>query len=262
MRGLFGAGNVELLASSDPVTNAALFELYRGIEQHSWKAGGDVAIGRHPERVDYVAGLLDARQPMRVTIHVLLLDGTPVAGLISGAFMGGLYALHIVYDKRASHLGPGSAMLLLGMRQAIDSRFAFLNLLSGFGYYKARWLAEVTETRIAQIYRAGSLASWRRQVGDWKRRLLASPSSSAPTLFNPARRAVDAWKGRVAPSALPPLQSSGAEHARFTALINTARNGPGEFLSSAQLAAVLPFETRPTQAERGRSANAAVTHVN
>ena len=245
-RALFGAGNVELLASADPVTNAAMFELYRCIEPHSWKAQANANIGRHPRRVEYFAGLLSARQPMRVSIQVLMLDGVPIAGLISGAFMGGLYALHIVYDDRVSRLGPGSTMLLLGMRQAINGRYAFFNLLSGFRYYKIRWLAEATETRIAQIYRAGSLAFWRRRFGDWKRRVLAAQSNPVSLLFNPARREIDETVELVeplAPGAVPQLAVTHAERERITALVNAVRNGQGESLSAAQLAAVMPFET-------------------
>ena len=74
---LLAAGNVELLASSDPAITPALFELYRGIELHSWKSKANANIGRHPERVEYVKGLLDARQPMRISIQILLFDGHP-----------------------------------------------------------------------------------------------------------------------------------------------------------------------------------------
>lgn len=236
-RALFGAGDVAVLASSDPVMRKALFELYRSIEPHSWKGQANASIGRHPQRIEYFAGLLSPRQPMQVSIHVLLLDGLPIAGLISGAFMGGLYALHIVYDDRASHLGPGSMMLLLGMRQAIDGGYRFFNLLSGFRYYKVRWLAEVTETRIAQIYRAGGLAFWRRRFGDWKRTLFPAHPSPTSLLFNPARRAV----GERAPPPRPEVARS--QRNRIKMLVDKVRAGRGEFLSTAQLAALLPFDT-------------------
>lgn len=147
MRSLMALGKLEYICSSDPQTTPALFELYRCIEPRSWKSRTDVAISRHPQWVDYYQGLLDRHQPMRLSIHVLLLDGIPIAGLITGAFQRGLYALHIVYDNSLSRLGPGSAILMMGMRQAIDGRYAFFNLLSGFGYYKVRWQAQMTKTR-------------------------------------------------------------------------------------------------------------------
>lgn len=251
MRALLAAGNVELLASSDPGITPALFALYRGIEPHSWKAQAGAGIGRHPERVRYFEGLLDAHQPMRVTIQVLLLDGVPVAGLISGAFANGLYALAVVYDGRVSRLAPGSAMLLLGMRQAIDGRYAFFNLLSGFGYYKARWLATITETRIGQIYRAGSLPFWRRVCGDSIRRVLAAKPGQAPALFNPVRRAMRARTGdetSLGTSAAP--QASPEQQARIAELRVAMRSGRGEILSTAELAVCMPFEALRPRAER------------
>jgi hypothetical protein len=245
MRSLLAAGEVEYLASSDPAATPALLELYHSIEPRSWKSRAGVAIGRYPQWVDYFRGLLDARQPMRVSIQVLLLDGLPVAGLISGAFMRGLYALHIVYDDRLSRLAPGSAMLLMGMRQAIDGRYAFFNLLAGFGYYKVRWQAQMTETRIAQIYRAGSLLFWRRVFGDWKRRVFSARSGETPVLFNPLRRDVSEREGeRTELGGIPRLQVSREERGRIAALIAEVRKGRGEFLSAAELAAAMPFETQ------------------
>ncbi|MGB5082057.1 MAG: GNAT family N-acetyltransferase [Burkholderiales bacterium] len=245
MRSFLAAGEVEYLASSDPAATPALFELYHGIEPHSWKSRAGTVIGPYPRWVEYFKGLLDARQPMRVSIHVLLLDGVPVAGLISGAFIKGLYALHMVYDDRLSRLAPGSAALLMGMRQAIDGRYASFNLLSGFGYYKVRWQAQMTETRVAQIYRVGTPFFWRRMFGDWKRRVFSARSGETPALFNPLRRDVSGREGEQArPGGVTGLQMSPGERERIAALIAGVRKGQGEFLSAAQLAAAMPFETR------------------
>jgi hypothetical protein len=244
MRGLLAAGNVELLSSSDPASTPALFELFMGIEARSWKSQAQADTARHPQRVAYFRRLLDAGQPMRVSVHILTLDGVPVAGLISGAFLRGLYALNIVYDDRLSQWAPGSAMLLLGMRQAIEGRFEFFNLMSGFGYYKVRWLADITETCVAQIYRVGSLPYWRRLVGDWRRQLVGTqPDGTDAVRFNRVRRALSRPEP-AQPGALPkaPLPLSADERARVDALLAQIRAGQGEFLSGAALAAVMPFE--------------------
>jgi Acetyltransferase (GNAT) domain len=235
MRSLFAAGEVEYLASSDAATTQALFELYHSIEPRSWKSRVGEAIGRCPQWCEYFKGLLDAGQPMRISIQVLLLDGVPIAGLISGAFMKGLYALHTVADDRLSRLAPGSAMLLMGVRQAIDGRYAFFNLLSGFGYYKARWQAQMTATHVAQIYRVGGPSFWHRVFGDCKRWAFSAWSKEAPMQFNPLRRGV---------GELPSLPMSSAERERIAALILEIRKGRGEFLSAGGLAAVMPFETQ------------------
>lgn len=234
LNALFEAGEVELLSSSDPADTPALLELYLGIEPRSWKAQADADIGRHPQRIAYFRSLLEARQPMRVGIHLLLMDGVPVAGLISGAFERGLYALHIVYDDGLNRLGPGSTMLLLGMRQAIDGGFGFFNLLSGFGYFKVRWLAETTPLHVGQIYRAGSPPYWHRRLGDLKRRLMPRAAAASAPSFNPSRRAVA--------DELPSVPAFDArQRERMAALIAAVRGGHGAHLGKAQLAAILPL---------------------
>jgi Acetyltransferase (GNAT) domain len=177
---------------------------------------------------------------MRLSIQVLLIDGLPVAGIVCGAFERSVYALHVVYDERWNALAPGSAMLLMGMRQAIDGGCAFFNLMSGFGYYKARWLAQATPTRVGQIYRVGSLLYWRRVFGDMKRRLWPRRETGEALRFNPARRDVETSESgsRDRPPATPEAQ------ARLAALIARARAGPGEFLSGDEFAAVMPIDMR------------------
>jgi CelD/BcsL family acetyltransferase involved in cellulose biosynthesis len=236
MRTLLAAGEAELLTSSDPQVFAPLFELYRSVEARSWKARTDAAFAGRNQWTPYYTGLMDGRQPMRVAIQMLLLDGVPIAGLITGAFDKGLYALHTVYDERFSRLAPGSALLLMGMRLAVEGGYRFFDLLQGFGYYKTRWLAQMTETHSLQIYRIGSPFYWRRVLGDAKRRWFGAAVTDETPLANPSRRAVatDALAART------PVASS-AEHAHYAALIAQVKHGRGEFLSSLQLAAALPF---------------------
>ncbi len=254
MRSLLGAGQVEYLSSSDPAATPALFEIYQGIEQRSWKADAGAAIGRHPQWAGYFGDLLAAGQPMHVSIHILLLDGTPVAGLITGAFGAGLYALHIVFDDSLRRLAPGSAMLLMGMRQAIEGRFAFVNLLSGFGYFKARWQAEMSSTRNAQIYRVGTPYFWRRVSGDLARGLRGAAGPRRLALSNPARRAAAQAAGSAPDAGLRTAGTPVADRRRTAALIARAREGRAEFLSAAELAALMPFAARRPAAMPGRAA--------
>ncbi len=244
MRTLLAAGDVQLLTASDPDARAALFELYRGVEAHSWKAQTDAGLGGDHPWLGYYTGLMAPEQPMQLVIQVLLLDGAPIAGLICGAFGQGLYALHIVYDERTARLAPGSAILLMGVRMAIEGGYRFFNLLRGSGYYKTRWLADMTETRSLQVYRAGSAFLWRRVLGDAARRWFGRASDTG-ALFNAVRREIDDRTGAAGAAAawLPGPE----ERARYAAVIAQARRGAGECLSATQLAAVLPFETHRTE---------------
>lgn len=256
MRTLLAAGEVQVLTSSDPQTIVALFELYCSIEAHSWKAQADAAISRDRRWIEYYTGLMSPAQPMRVVIQVLLLDGVPIAGLISGAFDKGLYALHIVYDDRLARLAPGSAILLMGVRLAIEGGYEFFNLLWGFGYYKARWLAQMSETQSLQIYRIGTPFFWRRILGDAKRRWFGKAADDETALFNPARRDVDKAEPAHVDATLAWVAKP-EERERYAALVAQVRLGHGEFLSAAQLAAVMPFETQRRDAvctqDSGRS---------
>ncbi|HEY6514067.1 MAG TPA: GNAT family N-acetyltransferase [Burkholderiaceae bacterium] len=254
VRHLLAAGELELLSSSDTAATPALLELYRSIEPRSWKSRTDVGIGQEPRRIAYFEGLLGTHQPMRLSIQILLLDGVPIAGLINGSFANGLYALQMVYDEAFGRMSPGSAMLLLGMRQAIDGGYAFFNLLSGFGYYKARWLAQATDTRIAQIYRVGSLWYWHRKIGDWKRAALPALAKPTRALFNPLRRSASRRKlAQAEPGRPTVIAMQPAQRQRLAALIASVRQSPGEGLSAQALASVLQIANT---ASRARSAHA------
>ncbi len=251
MRTLLAAGEVQVLTSSDPQVIAALFELYRSIEPHSWKAQTDVAISLDRQSVEYYTGLMDPAQPMQLWIQVLLLDGVPIAGLISGAFDKGLHALHIVYDDRLARLAPGSAILLMGVRLAIDGGYGSFNLLRGFGYYKTRWLAQMSESQSLQIYRVGTPFYWRRVLGDVRRRWLgrwlgrgfAKADVNDTALSNPTRCEIEKAEPVDAHQS-PARVASPQERERYAALIAQVRCGRGEFLSADALAAAMPFETQ------------------
>ena len=190
---LQGLGRLEWLASSDSRVTPALFAVYRSIEARSWKSQTEIAIGSS-QHGEYLKGLLDPQQPLQMQIQLLLLDGWPVAGLICGSFITpqskSMHALYAAYDSRFTSAGPGSIMLLLAVRQAIEQGCDSLNMLAGFAYYKTRWLAEPAATRSIQVFRVGSLAFWRRMLGDARRALRRSVSVADD--YNPLRREIEA----------------------------------------------------------------------
>ncbi len=256
LRKLLASGNAEWLTSSDPLSTPALLELYCGIESRSWKAKTDLAIGTDSERLRHFQRLLNARQPLQIAIQILLLDSVPVAGLINGSFQGptakGLYALQIVFDDRFCSASPGSAILLLGIRHAIIGHYAFFNLLSGFGYYKERWLAQTTATHCVQIYRIGSIVFWRRLFGDVQRWLFARiphHGSDSAQAFNPRRRGeTDSAPEQSETGQKTDITSQ--ERGNFAKLIAQAREGQCELLSAPELAETLLLFTEKSAAAR------------
>jgi hypothetical protein len=267
LRKLLALGRLELITSMDPEATPALFDLYCSIESRSWKSRTHVAISRDPARVQYFKALLDARQPMQIVIQILLLDGVPIAGLLSGSFCGpterGLYGLQAAFDRELSAIAPGSIILLLGMRYAILGGYAIFNLLSGFGYYKSRWLAESTSTRSVQIYRIGNLLFWRRLCGNVARYLHLRKELPSRSPFNPLRRSIDG-EGNVRNAARGVYKMSvGAEdRAYYEGLVSRARQSKCEFLSTPELLVALEFmkgasmpqmKTRPSDPVRTSS---------
>jgi CelD/BcsL family acetyltransferase involved in cellulose biosynthesis len=242
MRHLLASGEVQLLRSSDPATAPEMLSLYLAVESNSWKARAHTGISRSPRRMDYFRGLADGTQSMRLWTQILLFDGIPIAGMIYGEFRQKLYVLQMVYDERYGRLAPGSALLLMAVRHAIDGKFQCLNLLSGFGYFKARWLAECTQTHVVQIYRKDGAPYWIRLLGDWKRWIFSRPSRYLPGSFNPARREVSDKAASQVESAAPLASASEEEKSRGNELVARVRAGQCEFLTTPELAAVMPFE--------------------
>ena len=229
-RSLAALGRLEHLGSADPAATPLLFEMYRTLEPRSWKAGADATISRSPQRLEFFRRQLDARAPMRIRIDLLLLDGVPIAGLICGAFEQRLYALHIVFDDAFAKVGPGSAVLLLGMREAIEGKYLCFNLLSGFSYYKTRWQAEMIPTQSLQIAQVPGPRFLRAMLGLAVRALVPPKPPAAD--HNPTRREA------AAPERLP------AERAQMDESIQKlARLGVAVETAEA-LARSMPFDVR------------------
>ena len=240
LRRLLGLGQLEVLSSSDPQATPALFDLYCSIEQRSWKSATEVAIGGVVQ-AEYVRGLLAADQPMRIVIHIMLLDGAPIAGLICGLFTAPtgatLYALHLAYDSHFAAASPGSAVLLMGVRHAIEQGCTSINLLAGFTYYKRRWLAEITPRRSIQVYRHGSPLAWRRVLGDALRRVRGeSQGSTTLDPLRPAQVISTAGPSRRASRGAGQLTGT-LERGQFAAKIAQAHLGMCETLAASEIAA-------------------------
>jgi CelD/BcsL family acetyltransferase involved in cellulose biosynthesis len=190
VRRLMERGNLEVVSSSDPAALPVLLDLYLDLERRSWKAKIGGHIGRHPQRIAFFRQLIQPGQPFALAIHLLLFDGVPIAGFISGAFEGRLYGFEIAFDEGYRHFSPGNAMLLLLVRDAIEKRYRSLNLLGNYAYYKSRWHATITETHAVQIFRKGSLVHLKALAGEIRRRI-RPPVAQADVAFNLARKDVE-----------------------------------------------------------------------
>ena len=187
LRKTLAAGRVEMVSSDDPAASGPLLELYLGVERRSWKESALAGIGRDPRRVAFFRALAEARQPMRLGVHLLLLDDLPVSGSVTGSFGGVVHALETCFDQDYEGLGCGHVGALLKFRYAALIGAAELNLNGNYAYNKAHFGGVVTQTSAVQIYRVGSAPWLKAQAGRLKRWL--RPPSEKALDFNPERRA-------------------------------------------------------------------------
>lgn len=217
-RRLTETGRTEVVSTRDPACLPALFELYLDLESRSWKARAGAGVTRSALREDYMRALLANPRILGIDLKILLLDGQPISGIMTGTFAGNRYLLQLAYDASLARLGPGSPMLALCMRDSILEGNREFNLLNGFATYKSRWLADVTPTRVMQVYRRGRMPDWRRRCGDfarsvrdvaeqqWSRLARRANRTSIPSRANPSRWEVEqsAAEGVTVPAWTPP----------------------------------------------------------
>ncbi|MBS1149752.1 MAG: hypothetical protein H6Q89_1450 [Myxococcaceae bacterium] len=225
---LLAAGEVSYVWSMDPKVTPVLFELMRPLERRTWRAGNRFAIDSHPDRVEYFRSLLAPRQPMRAHLGLLLLDRTPIAASFSGEYEKTLQLMAIMYDEAFERLGPGAAVVLMTMRHAIESGYRAVNFLSGFSYYKKRWLAESAPTVSGQLIRKRSLRHLRLKLGDLKRRLRPGEAEDELT-WNPAHREAK----------LAARKASGEPDPEWIAALLAQLDAHARWLRHADLAALL-----------------------
>lgn len=255
---LLARPGVSLLTSSDPAAARLLFDLYLDVEKRSWKARGDARIQRSDARVAYYRGLLDARQPMKLQVDVLLDDGVPIAGHVTGDYEGATYFLQTVYDERAEELSPGSLMLLWSVRDCLQRGARCFDMLPDFSYYKSRWLADTVTTSTLQVFRAGTVPWAKALVGEARRRLRPPPPPTLAT-ENASKRAADAV---VVPA--PPPDRDLAARVLLALEERGVRPIPAAALRAAlpfadavrQRDCTVPTETRPPARASARSHDA------
>lgn len=245
-RRLVGAGRVEFVSSREPRAQEPLLDLYLDVERRSWKSHTDAAIARNPTRVALFRSQCRPGRAAEPAVHLLLLDGVPIAAHFGVRFAGGLYAREMAFDEAYARLGPGHLLLLLVVRDAIVNRLGFLNMMGQFDYYKSEWGADVLETHSVQLFRVGS-ASWLKSwAGDLLRWLREARSPRKDVRRNAFKRSVSE-RGVEPARALP---HRGAERMLAAQTFAALEQDGLERLAGAGLEAALPFKTGCAGARR------------
>ena len=245
-RRLLEAGDVAFVSCDDPSARAELLELYLDLERRSWKEAAHVGIGRDPRRVAFFRALCERGQPLQIGFDFVLLDDLPIAGLVRGAFAGGLYGLEMAFDDDCVDLAPGHMLSTLAIARGIDGASHSFNFNGNYAIYKAKMGGVVTPTSAIQIYRVGSLPWLHARLGDVRRRL--RPEETADSRMNPERRRVKQDEdvhasGAGAARERPPRI---AERSRTRAVLSSleARGVRIDRFAGAALTQRLPYATR------------------
>lgn len=243
MRRLFAGGAVSVLEGNGESVLPELMTHYRTIAQASWKAR---ASGVRPLSSMTPTWLSVAAAAMPLTVQLLLLDGVPVAGLVSGDHAGATYALEMVYDDRHAALAPGMAMLFFGLQRAMRIGMTRFELLRGYGYYKQRWLGQPTQTQSLQVYRRCSAWDVHRALGDAARGWHRSPPPVVVD-HNPSRRKTPAGGDVVGDGGIETVRVPVELERVFPAdrLLALRESAGVHWQSGAELAAAMPFSLDP-----------------
>lgn len=245
-RRLWQAGKVEAMSCTDPRARHRLLGLYLDLERRSWKEKAHAGIRRHPRRIEMFHALCSSEQPLALGFDLVLLDHLPIAGMVSGAFAGGLYALEMAFDEDHEALGPGHLLTLMAVRRGIAGHYRSINFDGNYSYYKARLGGVVTPTWAIQIYRTLTWPWARALLGNVRRRFSAS-FQRAPQ-FNPARRQfVDSSTATGVKEVVPVMRPMRFKERELydEVLLGLEREEiPFELIGGSQLEQVLPFLTR------------------
>lgn len=186
LRRLAGAGRVEFVACADRAGAPAMFDLLLELEQRAFASAHDVGIARDPSRTATFRALLGPEQQHVPLFHWLLLDGLPIAGMLSLQFANVAYQMALVFDRAFGELSPGHVLFMLAVRDAVARGARSYELLGGSAFDPHCWNVVVTERSAIEVYRRGSLHHQQAVMGEWRRRVFGAPSEpeAAPAAAN------------------------------------------------------------------------------
>lgn len=187
VRSLLGAGHVEFVACEGRAPALALLDLYLELEARSWKVAARAGIARHPRRLALFRRMVQLETCDAPLFHFVLLDGVPIAGLLSLRNAGVAYGMETAFDERCARFAPGNLLFLLVLRDAYERGLRALDLLSNYAYYKSQWGATVTESQAVQAYRRFSRYHLRATIGELRRRLFGAAPQQNEATHNLAR---------------------------------------------------------------------------
>ena len=114
------------------------------LEASGWKGKTGTAIlsDRATERL-YRDFAWTAARKSWLRLHLLELDGVPIAGSYECVFAGRAFLLKTAFSEAHGRLSPGQALLTEALRAAIEEGLDSYDFLGDPDLYKTRWTSEV-----------------------------------------------------------------------------------------------------------------------
>ena len=238
VRRLYASGCVELLIGDGPGV-AALLPAFLDLEQRSWKAGTDAALGRSAARIRFFERLAAGSAGLEPSIVGVVHDGVLIAALICGRFGTTMWAYEMTFDNTYADLGPGQLLLLLAAHTATGHGVRSLQFFQNFGYYKHRWLADDVQVCNVQIVRTRSFHGARAWIGD--RRHASSEAVGEPLVDEAADEDRELANPAKRDSTVALRDAEWAERSRRVLATGLHSAAGTRLLSEAEAMAVLPF---------------------
>lgn len=247
-RRLIDEGDAEYVSCHDPRATLRLLDVFFAAEANSWKARSKIAVYQKANRMALYRAMCDPAVGCAPSVHLLLSKGLVIAALFALEHAGVTHWQEFTYVEAADSIGPGSPLMTLALREAIERGLEQVNFGLGLDYYKERWGAVVTPTWLVQHFRPGAVPFWKAFAGDLRRRIKPGPVAQVFADFNVEKTSVEKstkpgdGDPRGGVEVLPLLAQLEAEG------IAVAR------LAGAALVEAIPFQTKKEAPPRRREA--------
>ena len=247
-RRLLDEGDAEYVSCRDPRATLRLLDVFFAAEAHSWKARSKIAVFQKENRQALYRAMCDPAIGCAPSLHLLLSKGLVIAALFALEHAGVTHWQEFAYVEAADSIGPGSPIMTLALREAIQRGLREVNFGLGLDYYKERWGAVVTPTWLVQHFRPGALPFWKAFAGDLRRRIKPGPVAQVYADFNVEKTSV----AKDTTPADGELQG-GVEVLPLLAQLE-AEGITVERLAGAALAEAIPFQMKKETPPRRREA--------
>jgi CelD/BcsL family acetyltransferase involved in cellulose biosynthesis len=153
-------GDVVFRTTTGPDLQGDLDRFLR-LEASGWKGAAGTAILDDPAALRLYTEFAHAAATRGwFRLHLLELDGTPIAGGYSCVLGDAAFLMKTCFDERYARLGPGATMRAAALRAAIDEGVSRYEFLGAADPHKLHWGGGLREHLLLSAYRGASLPAF------------------------------------------------------------------------------------------------------